>query len=927
MQLTEATWREITEWFDRLAELSPQERERVLSGQRLDPEVLEWLERLLDAHDAPEPLVVDRTIDAVAAELTRADSTPPPADWAGTRIDAWFVKREIERGGMATVVLAERADGRYERQVALKVLHAAPSGPAYRSYLEREIQLLAGLSHPGIVHLIDGGISEQGWPYIAMEYVEGQPIDVWCARHRASLEQRVALLLQAAEAVAYAHEKLVVHSDLKPANVLVDERGRVRLVDFGIGRLLKSKAIEQSPVSSIARLRCSPAWAAPEQLRGEPASVATDVHGLGMLMHAVLAGQPPRNAEQATRLFIGGDWTEAPDEPSAHAEESGWRQALVGDLDAVCMRARAVDPDKRYRTVDAFARDLQAWQAHRPVTARDGGLGYRLGRFIRRNRLAASAGTAVMLALLCGTAVALWQADRAQRALEATSAALDRANRLNEFVIDLFDAAAPMQPRDQLPTTEALLELGARRAMDPETADGRERIGMLNTMARVYMLRNRNEAAAPLVDSALDIVPSLPPEDVALAVRAHFQAARVDLAERSIDDATAHIDAVERMLAESNNLVLGERERDALLREAEITRARIDLFAGAMSDVIERLEPLRESAEKRLGDRLSSELLSILGIAYRIAGRPEAARDVQQSLLRARENRYGTDSLYFAIAAANLANSLRDLGAFADSEALLRQALALYDRIFEQPSSFRAAARHSLARNLLNQGRFDQALEAMEASTDEWARATDREPQTYPTKPLNRAMLLARIGDWPAVERAAREAKRRFSRASAMNPEAERFADVLLVMAQCRQMTTPASSEPALERAAALTAREWETHEYHVQAHEALAACELARERARRALAAVDDASVPELPAGRTMLRTDLALLRSEALRALGRSEEARQLLLTTRDALRQLPLDDAHPALDRLGAALSALQGDAPADAVAAPTTSERND
>lgn len=927
MQLTEATWQEITHWFERLAELSPQERERVLSGQRLDPEVAQWLERLLEAHDAPEPLLVDRTIDALAAELTRADSTPPPASWVGTRVDAWYVQREIQRGGMATVVLAERADGRYERQVALKVLHAAPSGPAYRSHLEREIQLLAGLSHPGIVHLIDGGISEQGWPYIAMEYVEGEPLDVWCARNRASLEQRVALLLQVAEAVAYAHEKLVVHSDLKPGNVLVDERGRVRLVDFGIGRLLKSKAIEQSAIASIAGLRCSPAWAAPEQLRGEPASVATDVHGLGMLMHAVLAGQPPRDAEQATRLVIGGHRPQAPAAPSAHAEGGDRKRSLTGDLDAVCLRARALDPEQRYRTVDAFARDLEAWQAHRPVSARDGGPGYRLGRFIRRNRLAASSGMAVILALICGTAVALWQADRARSALEATSAALDRANRLNEFVIDLFDAAAPMQPRDQLPTTEELLELGARRAMDPETADGRERIGMLNTMARVYMLRNRNEAAVPLVDSALDIVSSLPAEDVALAVRAHFQAARVDLAGRRIDEATAHIDAVERMLADPNSPALGDRERDALVREAEITRARIDLFAGAMSDVIERLEPLRESAEKRLGDRLSQELLSILGIAYRISGRPEAARDVRRSLLRVYESRYGSDSLYFAIGAANLAGSLRELGAFADSEALLRQALALYDRIFEQPSSFRAAAHHSLARTLLNQGRFDQALETMETSTDEWALATDRDPRNYTHKPLNRAMLLARIADWPAVERAAREAKRRFSRATTTNPETERFAEVLLVMAQCRQMAAPASSEPVLKRAAALAASDWETHENRVQAHEALAVCELARERADRALAALDDATATALPAGRTMLRADLALLRSEALRALGRTEDARQSLLTTRDALLRLPLDDGHPALARLGDALSDLQDDAPADGDTAPATSGRND
>ena len=448
MALTEARWTQVAEWFDRLADLTGPERDRALEGQHLQPEIRGLLDQLLNAHDTPEPALIDQTVNMLAGQLLGDDdATPAPADWTGVRIGHWRVTGELQRGGMATVVLAERDDGQYERQVALKVLHATrsdgESGRGSRESLEHELRLLAGLAHPGIVHLLDGGVSGEGWPYLVMEYVEGEPIDAWCDRTGASLEQRVELLRQVAAAVVHAHTRLVVHADLKPSNVLVDADGRVRLVDFGIARLIKGDDDDRIR----ARLHCSPAWAAPEQLAGEVPRPATDIHGLGMLMFRLLTGRPPRSASAATRALLGRTLAPSPGRPSDHPDPCVPAPRLRGDLDAICVTATAEDPEQRYRSAEAFERDLEAWQALRPVRARPAGRIDRVGKWLRRNRGVALAGGLALLSLVGGTAVATWQAVRAQHEAAAATRQADRAETIKNFLVTMLTTADPMARR------------------------------------------------------------------------------------------------------------------------------------------------------------------------------------------------------------------------------------------------------------------------------------------------------------------------------------------------------------------------------------------------------------------------------------------------------------------------------------------------
>ena len=359
-----------------------------------------------DAGGAPDDALraeVRSLLDALATAdrdgvLDRAAFAPGP-----TRVGPWRLVERIGEGGMGAVYRAERADGAYARTVAVKVLRPGAGGAALGRRLADELRLLAGLEHPHIARLYDGGVDAEGRAYLVMELVEGVPVTEYA--RGASVEEGVGLILQVCEAVAFAHRRLVVHRDLKPSNVLVaeDDRGRggVRLLDFGIAAL----------VGRAGPAAVTPAYAAPEQVAGGAVTTAADVYGVGALLYEVLTGHRPDTGE---------DGRPAP--PSEQADDPDRARRLRGDLDAVCLRALAADPDDRYAGVDALAADLRRTLADLPIRARPATLARRLRLFVRRHRVAAVALAAVALAVVGGAGVAAWQAtvaagerDRAER--------------------------------------------------------------------------------------------------------------------------------------------------------------------------------------------------------------------------------------------------------------------------------------------------------------------------------------------------------------------------------------------------------------------------------------------------------------------------------------------------------------------------------
>jgi serine/threonine protein kinase len=393
-----------------------------------DRDLFDAVRRLLDYAEAPnaELETGGGLSGAIWAELgaSFADDTTPPDE-----IGAYRVAREIGRGGMAVVYLAERKAADFQHRVAIKVVHAGMGSAAVMSRFGQERKILASLNHPAIAKLFDGGSTADGRPYFAMELVEGAPIDRYCELEDLPLAERLQLFLKVADAVQYAHRNLVVHRDLKPSNILVTNDGQVKLLDFGIAKLLDPASQEHS-LTLLSSLPMTPQCASPEQIRGEPITTATDIYQLGLLLYQLLTGRYPYRVDSNDRgslskaiceqeptrpsTVVSGD--HAVDDPQWHARfERQIVQRLKGDLDSIVLMALRKEPERRYASVEQFAQDIRAYLDGRPVSARADTLAYRTGKFVRRHRFGLSAAFVLVLTLIVGIAATLHQAQRAER--------------------------------------------------------------------------------------------------------------------------------------------------------------------------------------------------------------------------------------------------------------------------------------------------------------------------------------------------------------------------------------------------------------------------------------------------------------------------------------------------------------------------------
>ncbi len=394
-------------------------------------------------------------------QLPRLGATDPVA-LPGERVGPYRLLREIGRGGMGSVWLAERADGAFQRQVALKLPRlSASAGLAERMAREREIGAL--LEHPHIARLYDAGLDERGRPYIAMEYVDGLALDLYCAQQRLDTPARLRLFVQVVRAVAHAHGRLVIHRDIKPSNVIVSAQGQACLLDFGIAKMLDAGPVDAESVNANLTQEygraMTPAYASPEQVSGGPLGVAADIYSLGAMLFELLTGTLPHRPSRSSAAALEEAILHTePGPASARAATRAQARALRGEVDAILAQCLRREPERRYGTAAALADDLERHLAGQPVSAQPDSVGYRLRKLLQRHRLVFASGAAVTLALAGGGAVAMVQAQRAQQQSE-------RARTVQAFVVDLFRAntggGAAGAGLRQLPA-EMLLERGAR---------------------------------------------------------------------------------------------------------------------------------------------------------------------------------------------------------------------------------------------------------------------------------------------------------------------------------------------------------------------------------------------------------------------------------------------------------------------------------
>jgi serine/threonine-protein kinase len=644
-----------------------------------------WLAQLPAAYDDLKPHLHDLLSRAGAIEtadflgslprfgpsLEQARLDDPEVE-AGILVGPYRLLRELGHGGMGSVWLAERTDGLLKRQVALKLPHAAWVQADLVQRMERERDILAALEHPNIARLYDAGRSAGGRPFLALEYIEGLPIDEYCrsanGAPRLDVAARVRLFLQVARAVAYAHGKLVLHRDLKPGNVLVTADGTAQLLDFGIAKLLAEGEAHETRLTQFAGRALSPDYASPEQIRGEPLSVASDIYSLGVVLYELLAGARPYRLTRNSR----GELEEAilfadprrPSELAAPAE----RRAVRGDLDTIVLQAMKKAPADRYQTAYALIDDLERALDGRPVAAQSDSLVYRAGKFVRRHKLGVAAGALLAVALtagVVGTTVGMLRARRAE-AEARTEASV--AEQYSDFLVKMFSISAPENSKGKEVTARDILQRGAGRVREELAGQPALQARLLATIGWVYTRQGLYAEARPILDEAVTLA------------RSTGEDGKLDLARALIRRGENERKANEPDKAESD-----DREALAILETAygpndvRVAPAVTELgLLLSLRDPEQASHLYRRSYDLLMathGERDAAVLLQNIGAMQMRARRfREAKMTLEQALPRLVQH-YGEKDPHIGAVYSNLADVHRSLGDYTYSVELAQHAL------------------------------------------------------------------------------------------------------------------------------------------------------------------------------------------------------------------------------------------------------------
>ena len=709
-------WRLASPHLDQVLDLAPTECDAYLmSLWAANPEVAGDVEALLAEHRV---LSAEGFLDSPAA-IHR----PEPA-LLGVTIGAYTLLSPIGHGGMGSVWLAARSDGRFDGYAALKLLNAALVGRAVEERFKREGTILARLTHQHIGRLIDAGVSSTGQPYLVLEHITGRHIDRYCDDERLGVEDRVRLFLDVQSAVAHAHANLIVHRDLKPSNVLVTPAGEVKLLDFGIAKLLEGDE-DAPPVTMLTRegdVALTPKYAAPEQVNGEAITTATDVYTLGVILFELLSGQHPTGMTARTpaefvkaitereplRLSVAAVSGGNADGIAARAERRATtpdrlRRVLRGDLDTILAKALKTNPSERYGSVAEFADDLRRFMEHQPIAARGDAFGYRAAKFARRHhRVLGAAGTIVVaIVSLVAFYTARLSTERDRARLEAA-----RSSKVSELLISLLTSADPFRtPDSDDPTARSPLDIAARR-IEKELSDEPElQARMFTMLGRTYERMDMHAKALPLEQRALEISRrALGPDSMVLAQSLN----NLGVLYRELGNLAEAEPLIRESLALRRRL-LGNEDKDVAVTLVELARV-----LNASGRAREAEPHIRESLairSKVLGEqhRETSVSKSELGRLLMRRGDLTAAEPLLREALAIDMKSLGRDHANTASSQGNLALLLMYRGDLATAESLLQQSLATKRSIFGPQGLEYAVTLNSLALVAEWQGRLAEA--------------------------------------------------------------------------------------------------------------------------------------------------------------------------------------------------------------------------
>lgn len=772
-------WKRINDIFEAALDLSENDRQAYLEQEcAADKELLAEVTSLLSADQSGHSLLDGLASDVVDVEQAASET--------GKQVGAYKIIKQIGTGGMGAVYLAERTDGQFKQKVALKLIKRGMDSEEILRRFQSERQILAGLQHPNIARLLDGGITEDGLPFFTMEHIEGTPIDLYCDNHRLSIDRRLALFQDVCEAVSYAQQNLIVHRDLKPANILITESGEVKLLDFGIAKLLlaDSEFDESSSMTHTGMRMMTPGYAAPEQVRGETVTTSTDVYSLGIVLYQLLTGRHPYHKEgsgpaELERAILTTipvrpsaavtDGTKANDTSKATAETIGasrkinplkLRRRLRGDLDNICLKALRKEPDRRYQSAEQFLTDIKRHINGLPVLARRDTFGYRATKFITRHKsgLVATVITITTLLTLLFVHTMQLEQERDRAQIEA-----EKAKRIAEFLVDLFEVSDPDESQGETVTARELLQRGSDR-IDQELAGLPEVQAMLSTVVgKVYHNLALYKDARPLLEHALVL-------NTQVFGISHPEVARsmTELAslihESGEDKNDSSLILLEKALAIQQGLFKGDHEDIAntlitmgYVYELKWELPRSESLYVAAADMHQRLlgadnkyvvEDLSRLAGARRTQRdfegsqqfyekallkakeqygethtIIADIMSDLAVIYKNLKMPNKAEPYYRDALEMRSKLLGDDSRLVAQTMNNYAVFLRRENRLEEAEKLARTAIPMYRRALGNDHWELAHGLNNLASILRYQGRLDEAESLYKDAVETYERS------------------------------------------------------------------------------------------------------------------------------------------------------------------------------------------------------------
>ena len=767
-------WKRVSRILDRIlddageSDLDAILQEECGDDEDLRREVEELLGGVEDQDDLLDRALGEATpdlLDGLASDLKRTFES----DQAGRTIDRYRLVEVLGRGGMGVVYLAERADEHFEKRVALKLMPRGLETPEKERRFLIERQILAHLEHPGIARLLDGGVTDEAFPYLVMEHIDGEPIDDYCRNRSLSVRERLELMKDVCAAVQYAHQNLVVHRDLKPSNILVTPDGEIKLLDFGVGKILEET--EDDPATVFQPL--TPEYASPEQIGNRTVSTATDVYSLGVLLYRLLTGTTPHRLSSSSPSSTAADMAQTVTKPPSRAIEvdpelfdreslplsiQRLRRRLEGDLDTIILKALRKEPERRYASVGELADDIERHLEGRPIHARRSTWRYRAGKFVGRHKISVAASFLMALLVVAGVAAIAWQGRIAARERDRARVEAQRAERVADLLTSLFEAANPRRGEGEQITARDLLDQGETR-IRAELADEPElQAQLLEVMARAYTGIGDFDEAIDLARDSVAILRTEGTENNLGLGKSQTTLGAIHYARGEYDQADeALIEAV--AIHEAQDLVSTE---DLAVTLGHLATLRNELGKPEEAELL-----LRQTLaiwNERGNEEQAALTTHTLATTLENLGETEAALDLKLESLEVLRRLYGEENSVVAQFTNNVAYNLHNAGRFDEAEELYRQALAVSEQRLGSEHVEVAEVLSNIGRLMMDQGRYIDAEPLTQRAAEIMQRSVDEDHFQRIACEINQASCQAALGQLYEAIAGYRSTLERFDR-------------------------------------------------------------------------------------------------------------------------------------------------------------------